>query len=192
MLSRAWTFVAGCIAVGVAAGWLAGREVRAEAGAALSTPGAPAGQVAPSAGPVDHATPEVPVAEPSRLAAALPGAKIYAPRPTEEWQGMRIRPEDHWPCQEGGFCSLARACVEGRCVACTEDAQCGSGERCVLEHCVREQNAECAHAADCGEPEAKCVLSGITAGDPRGNADMKATCLSPWGGESEADSAAAN
>lgn len=117
----------------------------------------------------------------SRLGEALPPAPAIPGRPAEEWQGMRIDAEDTWPCLEG-FCSMARACIEGRCVGCTTDADCASKEACVLDHCVLAEQVECRRTADCTELEAKCVLSGITTMDPRGNRDMKAYCLSPSGG----------
>lgn len=162
------------------AGRAASQSAPSEAG------GPPAAQAAPEA--FEVASPgRVPEPAPvSRIAEALPTPSVYVPRGAEEWQGMRIRPGDDWPCAD--TCSLARACIDGRCVACVDDASCGVGERCVLDHCVREEKVECVRAADCAEPEAKCVLTGITARDPRGNAEMQAVCLTPWGGSSGSSS----
>lgn len=154
------------------------------------------GQAGLHHGPAPAAQPGALSAEPSpsvaadpvitraaELSEALPAPQIYAERPVGEWQGMRIRPDDHWPCSQEGVCSMARACVQGQCSGCTEDAQCGQGEACVMDHCVLENHVECRRAADCGDAESKCVLSGVTAGDARGNAEMRAYCLSPWGGQ---------
>jgi hypothetical protein len=103
------------------------------------------------------------------------------PRAEGEWQGMKVDDAETWPC--GERCSMARACVEGECVPCHEDDECDSGEVCVLDHCVQEKLTECRKAADCGAPEALCVLTGYTSGDLRGNGDMRAHCSYPEGGQ---------
>jgi hypothetical protein len=113
------------------------------------------------------------------LGAALP-PRPASGRPEGEWQGMLIRADDTFPCLES-VCGMARACIEERCVACGSDSDCGSGEACAMDHCVPAAQVECRRAADCGEPEAQCVLTGLTPGDPRGNRDLRAYCLSPSG-----------
>ncbi|UQA56926.1 hypothetical protein [Polyangium aurulentum] len=107
------------------------------------------------------------------------------PRPATEWQGMKVDDAETWPC--GERCSMARACIGGLCVPCREDAQCEAGEVCVLDHCVVEERVECRRAADCGNPEALCVLTGYTSGDLRGNGEMRAHCSNPEGGQPDGE-----
>jgi hypothetical protein len=87
---------------------------------------------------------------------------------------MQIDPGEQAMCEASERCGLATACVTGRCGACRFDAECASGEACVLEHCVLAARVACRGRADCGEGEL-CVLSGISA-DARGNSDMRAYC----------------
>jgi hypothetical protein len=77
-------------------------------------------------------------------------------------------------CDTSSRCGLAMACDEGKCGPCTEDAGCAEGEACVLDHCVRQEHAECHSWRDC-QSGALCVLSGYSS-DPRGNRDMRAQC----------------
>jgi hypothetical protein len=97
-----------------------------------------------------------------------------------EWRGMVHEPADVWPCGTAG-CSMARACVAGVCVPCAESRECLGGELCVLGSCVLAEKVECDSRTDCDEGEL-CVLTGYTAGDPRGNGDMRAVCLGSDGG----------
>lgn len=96
-----------------------------------------------------------------------------------EWQGMLPDREDVWPCTPDGGCGKARACIDGKCLPCLQDAECGGGERCVLEHCVRAELVACTRRRDCGTGEAMCLLSGYSSLDLRGNAEMRAYCLAP-------------
>lgn len=114
---------------------------------------------------------------------AIAAAHRRLERSEDEWDGMPVDEED-WPCVGNGSCSMARACVAGRCVACASDDACERGELCVLQHCVPGDQVECRVVRDCRADEL-CVLSGITADDPRGNRDMRATCQAPWGGSAD-------
>jgi hypothetical protein len=87
-------------------------------------------------------------------------------------------------CDVPGRCGLAMACRAGRCGPCEQDSHCDAGEVCVLDHCVKRELAECRRRRDCADPEALCVLSGLSSG-PRGNEAMRAWCLSPQGGAEE-------
>jgi len=107
-------------------------------------------------------------------------------RSSDEWQGMLHAEDDIWPCAEG-FCTRAKACIDGTCVPCVVDTECMREELCVLGHCVQEQRVECHARWDCSETDALCVLSGYTSMDPRGNANMQATCLRPVGGDEAVD-----
>lgn len=168
----------------------------------LGRPSAPEPPAAPSPATHDVAAadaPKGPVASPDRAPEArldLPsldvededdseGASTERPRPAGEWQGMKVDESETWPCGES--CSMARACVGGMCVPCTQDDQCQTGEVCVLDHCVQEKLVECRRAADCGSPEALCVLTGYTSGDLRGNRDMRAHCSFPDSGRFDGD-----
>lgn len=100
---------------------------------------------------------------------------VWSPRPREEWQGMRVNLRDAPHCEDIP-CGLAMACIENRCVACRDDQDCGSGETCVLDHCVLKERRSCTSKDDCDDGEL-CVLSGYSTG-LRGNEEMKAECLS--------------
>lgn len=93
--------------------------------------------------------------------------------------------EDETPCTDDGFCGLARACVAGRCTGCASDDQCSTGEACVLERCVVSAQVECRGDSECLADEARCVLSGVTPLDARGNRDLRAYCLVPNGESQE-------
>jgi hypothetical protein len=80
-------------------------------------------------------------------------------RGSDEWQGMLPQRVDS-PCAADGTCSMARACVSGRCVPCAADRECEAGEICALGHCVVQERADCSRRADCEAEEARCVLSG--------------------------------
>ena len=134
---------------------------------------------APSAAPV--AAEAEPAAEqpkappqPTEVERAL-GPPRFHPRPDGEWQGMLVNLNVQPPCDGPGLCGMALACKNGRCGPCEFDAECGPGESCVLDHCLRSANVRCHHTADC-EPRSTCVLSGYSGG-ARGNADMRAYCL---------------
>ena len=112
-----------------------------------------------------------------------PAAQLATPVVNEvpELLAKAAPADDSWPCVEG-ICSMARACVEGRCVACEAHEQCLAGELCVKGSCVEQSKVECTSDDECADPEAECLLSGVT-GTRRGNETMTAACLSPWGGE---------
>lgn len=101
-------------------------------------------------------------------------------RDPEEWQGMQVDLTMQALCEGPASCGLAMACLDGKCGPCTTDGDCAQGESCVLDHCVLESNAACKTRDDCADDEL-CVLSGYSS-DPRGNAEMKATCLGASGG----------
>jgi hypothetical protein len=136
---------------------------------------------------VRHAVPGAPVLAPvaTRSIRATPGHAAAKPpsldamtrsavRAPEEWQGMQIDPDEQPMCEASERCGLATACVIGRCGACRVDADCATGEACVLEHCVPAARVACRGRANCREGEL-CVLSGISS-DARGNSDMRAYC----------------
>lgn len=100
-------------------------------------------------------------------------AKLY-PRAETEWQGMRVDTSMQAICEGKNSCGLAMACINNQCGPCSVNAQCGSGEVCVLDHCVLDQNTACRSAADCKAGE-YCILSGYSA-DPRGNEKTMAYC----------------
>jgi hypothetical protein len=108
----------------------------------------------------------------------------YHPRPARpagEWQGMLVDEAEAAGCEQTPQCGLARACRDGRCGACSSDAECSDGEGCVLDHCVATARIGCRSRADCGSPAEVCALSGYSA-DPRGNAGMRSYCLDQQGG----------
>jgi hypothetical protein len=134
-----------------------------------------------------HAVPGTPALTPltTRSLRVVPGHTPATPplldgltrsggRAPDEWQGMQIDSAEQPMCEASERCGLATACVTGRCGACRTDADCASGEACVLEHCLLATRIECRLRADCSEGEL-CVLSGISA-DARGNSEMRAYC----------------
>ncbi|PCC75051.1 hypothetical protein SAMN02745121_03744 [Nannocystis exedens] len=69
--------------------------------------------------------------------AACPGAPANRfARPEHEWQAILADPAEVWPRMPDGACSKARACIDGRCLPCTRDAERRAVERCVFGHCV--------------------------------------------------------
>src|SRR5690242_4599505 len=90
-----------------------------------------------------------PKALPSELDRAL-GPPRWQPRPAEEWQGMRVNLNVTPPCERPDGCGMALACKGNRCGPCEFDAECATGESCVLDHCLKTSNVECHHRADCG------------------------------------------
>ena len=113
------------------------------------------------------------------------GRPVYHPRDPEEWQGMRVDLSLTPLCEDSEHCGLARACLDGRCVACTTDSDCGGEEACVLEHCVQATRMGCRSRRDCPSGE-RCVLTGYGTG-VRGNEGMASTCLAPRGGRAETE-----
>lgn len=103
----------------------------------------------------------------------LPAPKYY-PRPESEWQGMLVDTSLQSICEGKNSCGLAMACMDNRCGACSVDADCATGENCVLNHCVIKKNTSCRTASDCDTNE-YCVLSGYSS-DPRGNKTTLAYC----------------
>ena len=169
-----WLVVLALAAAGFGAGLFvfgSAEDAKADV-SATETPDAPV----PVAHVAEHASAETPVADPAPDA---PTPTLVG-RATDEWQGMRVDESMATPCVTSASCGLARACIGGACLACREDEQCEPNERCVLDHCVRSENTECATRSECGVDEL-CVLSGYSPGG-RGNADMKAACLSTSGG----------
>ncbi len=176
------------IAVLAAAGWLAGAATRERPAPAAASP-------APAPGPAGAAPaaiprPELPSLAPAGVAVAA--ADVLHPRPAHEWQGMRVDLSQRQYCEASSYCGLALACLgDQRCGPCQRDDQCAAGEVCVLDHCVLAANAGCRTRAECGGAgdDAMCVLSGLTGGEPRGNAAMRSYCRSSWGGTPQDESA---
>ncbi len=104
----------------------------------------------------------------------------WHPRPPGEWDGMLVNMNLSPPCESKGGCGLARACKEGRCVACEADPDCEVGEVCVLDHCIRGDNVACRRKADCGG-RSFCVLDGYSVG-LRANESMHSRCVDPLSG----------
>jgi hypothetical protein len=101
-------------------------------------------------------------------------------RPESEWQGMLVDLSLQAICEETDRCGLAMSCRENLCGPCSYDEDCGRGESCVLDHCVRSPNVSCRVSQDCGG-DSLCVLSGYST-DARGNEDMSSYCQSGDGG----------
>jgi hypothetical protein len=98
---------------------------------------------------------------------------------------MRVDLTNQALCAAVDGCGLAMACRAGRCGPCAVDGDCASGEACVLEHCVPATAVGCRGRRDCGAGEL-CVLSGYS-DDPRGNRDLRATCIGDTGGHAPAE-----
>jgi hypothetical protein len=177
------------VVVGVLAitGWFVGRLTR----------DAEVSQVTPSSQPAARGA--VRAAELPSLAAAvergegeLVRADQYHPRPPDEWQGMLVDMSQRQYCEASSFCGFALACLDDNaCGPCQRDDQCASGEVCVLDHCVLAKNAGCRSRQDCAgdDPDALCVLSGLTGGEARGNGDMTSYCQSSRGGVAQDEAA---
>ena len=114
--------------------------------------------------------------------------EVWHPRDKDEWQGMLVNTAVEQYCEASNYCGLALACNEQNvCGACSRDSDCASGEACVLDHCVVQEKVACRTRHDCthlGE-DALCLLSGLTGGDTRGNADMTSYCQLPVGGQEQ-------
>ncbi len=117
---------------------------------------------------------------PARGPAASPRSRETPPRLATEWQGMKQDASITPPCYSSARCGLARACIDGVCVACLSDSECAEGEVCVLDNCLLGSQVECRKAADC-DAGSMCVISGYSS-DIRGNAETKAYCSSGRGG----------
>lgn len=103
------------------------------------------------------------------------------PRAPDEWQGMLVDLSMMAVCAETARCGLAMSCrPTGTCGPCVHDADCASGELCVLDHCLRRSLAHCRSRRDCATG-ALCVLSGYSSG-PRGNEETTADCIAGRGG----------
>lgn len=128
----------------------------------------------------EEALPSKPVRHAAKVE-AMAAAPANAPRrAAEEWQGMKLDDAVAFQCGTTEHCGLARACIDGLCVGCAADAECLSGEACVLEHCVPQANVECTSRRECGVDEL-CMLTGYSTG-PRNNDAMRATCRATSGG----------
>ncbi|MCG8555441.1 MAG: hypothetical protein MJD61_09175 [Proteobacteria bacterium] len=111
----------------------------------------------------------------------------FHPRDPNEWQGMLVNVANFQVCTRSGSCGLGLACIERRCGPCSLDAECAEGEACVLDRCLREGNVGCRSRRDCGHlgEDALCILSGLTAHDPRSNAELRSYCNPGHGGTSQ-------
>lgn len=152
--------------------WLVGRETRKPDPAPATFHQAPA-----------RAAVVTPPALPAPTTAPVTAATFQ--RSPDEWQGMLVSTVDRQYCEASSYCGFALACLEDRtCGACTADAQCADGEACVLDHCVRAANVGCRSRKDCASEgeDARCLLSGLTGGEPRGNSEMTSFCQRSSGG----------
>jgi hypothetical protein len=119
------------------------------------------------------------------------GATIH-PRAADEWQGMLVDLTQRQYCEASSYCGFALACLDdSACGPCRRDDQCAGGEVCALDHCVRSELADCRRRADCAATgaDARCVLTGLTGGEPRGNSEMRAVCLAARGGTPQDEAA---
>jgi hypothetical protein len=135
--------------------------------------------LAPSAPPIL----QLPTEDPPQF--PPPPLPRYKERAAGEWDGMLVDLATTPPCESTAGCGLARACLKGICTACTVDAECGSDEGCVRDHCVLRSRIGCRRNSDCGVGNT-CMLSGYSP-DPRGNHDMGALCVSPQSGSGKAE-----
>jgi hypothetical protein len=117
--------------------------------------------------------------EQSEEEASPPEAEEYFPRPEGEWQGYLVSKLDLKPCESTNVCRRGLACSEGKCGACSSDAQCLESEACVLDHCITRTQVDCLKRADC-EENGYCVLVGTTSGQ-RGNESLRAVCMAETG-----------
>lgn len=159
--------------------WFVGRGTRTPESPPVTSPQASARMAAVTA-----------PALPAPVTAPVTAATF--PRPPEEWQGMLVSAENRQYCEASSYCGFALACLEDNaCGACTADAQCATGEACVLDHCIRAANVGCRSRADCGAegPDARCMLSGLTGGEPRGNSEMISFCRRSSGGIAQDEAA---
>lgn len=98
----------------------------------------------------------------------------FAPRDASEWQGMLVNMAFQALCDVSERCGLAMACHEGKCGPCSLDDDCGTGENCVLQHCLLASQVTCRSQRECPLEEV-CMLSGISE-DVRGNREMRSFC----------------
>ena len=143
----------------------------------VSRPGSPPpphAVLAPSP-PRVHPPPPAVMAEPALAFAEGPTTGVHAPRDPREWQGMLVNLRMQASCDITARCGLAMACLDGRCGPCAGDGDCAPGEGCAVQHCVPLANLGCRSATECRDPDARCILSGISP-DARGNAGMRAYC----------------
>jgi hypothetical protein len=120
----------------------------------------------------------VPIQRPVEIPAE--SVRQFHPRDPGEWQGMLVNTVLQPVCETSAGCGMAAACVREKCGPCQYADDCAVGEICVLDHCVKRDNAACTGRSDCSRDEL-CILSGYSS-DPRGNSDMRASCVSPHGG----------
>jgi hypothetical protein len=175
---RVWTRFLLLSLLVLAAGAAVGLLGRRQGAPPSARPDAPPAAARP-ASPVAERLATAP--EPARAAGeAGPGVlapPVYHPRDPQEWQGMHVDTSLQAACDTSTRCGLGMACRDGRCGPCARDAECGAGEKCVLDHCVPTDRVTCRSRRECGG-EALCVLSGYS-DDPRGNAAMRAYCQVP-------------
>lgn len=136
------------------------------AAAPLPTPGAPArlAEVAPAAG------------APEFIGPGATAPPEYYPRDADEWQGRLVEVSTREPCNDFGGCGRGRACVEGVCGPCKADADCMSGEACVLNNCVSATKVNCRSRKDCPTGSLCMLVDDGTASGWRGNAGLVAVC----------------
>lgn len=99
-----------------------------------------------------------------------------AERDAREWQGMLVNTAiSAQVCRQSTDCGRALSCTSrGRCGACQGDSECGSGETCVLQHCLIAEKTTCHSFAECAAG-AVCIIVGNPVG-PRGNAELTTAC----------------
>lgn len=112
----------------------------------------------------------------------LPAPTLH-PRDESEWQGMLIDKSLQAICEGKNSCGLAMACIDNRCGPCSNDSDCGTGETCILDHCLVEDNSSCRTASDCERGEL-CILSGYSIG-PRGNEKTLSYCQATVSGSKQ-------
>ena len=110
---------------------------------------------------------------------ALADGPVLHPRDPMEWQGRRVDVSRRAVCRDATTCGLALACLEGLCGPCTTDADCASGESCVLDHCLLPRLVSCRSRIDCHG--GYCVLQDEGEANARGNQGLRAVCLTPTG-----------
>ena len=114
------------------------------------------------------------------------GQPIFYPRDPREWQGRLVDLSMQAICGDTGFCGRAMACLPaGKCGPCRLDRDCLTGERCVLDHCLKSAQVRCTRRANCKRPANKldrnkdyCLIrnDGKSDDDARGNSSLWAVC----------------
>ena len=124
------------------------------------------------------------ISRPRVLSSPRAGARVvtvdsFYARDPEEWQGGLVpnSPKDMAECDSSERCGIALACIDGRCGACQVDANCATGERCVLDHCLLAANVGCVRRHDC-RIEELCLLEDMDSPGPRGNLELRSKCWS--------------